>query len=817
MKQLTILSFALLFSGNFFCQTPQTETSPETTISVKEAPIMYHRARIYYDGPKGILLLANQGLAVDHGKHKFGVYIESDFSENEIQKAKMLGMKVEIQIQDVKKFYVDQNKGIDKSTPSEKNSTCSGSSSVSYPVPVNYNHGSMGGFLTLTELYQELDDMAALYPDLISIKAPVSTFLTHENRPLYWVRMSDNPNSDETEPEVLYTAIHHAREPEAMQQLVYYMWYMLENYATNTEVQGILDNTELYFIPMVNPDGYQHNVNNDPNGGGMHRKNKRNVGTSNPGVDNNRNYDYIDGSGNSIWGTSGVSSNTNNDTYPGTGPFSEPENQAIKWFVENHNIKLALNNHTSGDLLLYPFGYANNILTPDNSTYVAISEMMVAENGFSNILSSGLYPAAGDSDDFMYGETSAHDKIFAFTPEIGGTGFWPAINEIDPIAEGMVFLNLTAAHLVTNYAESNDLTAAIIEDINGNFYYNIQRLGLEDPANFTVSIIPISTNILSVGNSNNHNGMTLLQQDVDSISYTLAPSIAAGDLITYMISIDNGQYLSNNTVTKIYGQPQIVFSDAANNLINWTVSNSWNTTNSDYYSPSSSITDSPGGNYSNNINKSITLANDVNLNNAIAASLSFYGKWEIEDGYDYVQLEISTNGGSTWSAQCGNYTNAGSSNQATGEPLYDGFQSTWVREEISLSDYLGQTIMARFTIIADGGVREDGFYFDDFEINVVYGANGIEELTKNGLYVSQNIPNPANETTSINYVLPKTKGNSYLNIMNSMGQIIDKISLSNTSQNVQISTSQLSQGIYYYNIENNDQRSLTKKMIVVKR
>jgi hypothetical protein len=125
--------------------------------------------------------------------------------------------------------------------------------------------------------------------------------------------------------------------------------------------------------------------------------------------------------------------------------------------------------------------------------------------------------------------------------------------------------------------------------------------------------------------------------------------------------------------------------------------------------------------------------------------------------------------------------------------------------------------MARFTIIADGGVREDGFYFDDFEINVVYGANGIEELTKNGLYVSQNIPNPANETTSINYVLPKTKGNSYLNIMNSMGQIIDKISLSNTSQNVQISTSQLSQGIYYYNIENNDQRSLTKKMIVVKR
>jgi len=816
MKQITILSFAILFSGTFLCQTPQTVTSTETTISVKETPIMYHRARIYYNGPKGILLLANQGLAVDHGKHKFGVYIESDFSENDIQKAKMLGMKVEIQIEDVKKFYVEQNKGIDKSTPSEKNASCSGSSSPSYPVPANYNHGSMGGFLTLTELYQELDDMAALYPNLISVKAPVSTFLTHENRPLYWMRMSDNPNSDEAEPEVLYTAIHHAREPEAMQQLVYYMWYMLENYATNAEVQGILDNTELYFIPMINPDGYQHNVNNDPNGGGMHRKNKRNVGSSNPGVDNNRNYDYIDGSG-SIWGTSGVSSDQNNDTYPGTGPFTEPENQAIKWFVENHSIKLALNNHTYGDLLLYPYGYANNILTPDNSTYVAISSMMVAANGFSNILSSGLYPAAGDSDDFMYGETSTHDKIFAFTPEIGGTGFWPAVNQIDPIAEGMVYLNLTAAHLVTNYAVSNDLTAAIIPDLSGSFYYDIQRLGLEDPANFTVSIIPITSNILAVGGANSHNSMALLQQDNDSISYTLDPAIAAGDLLTYVISVDNGQFLSNDTVTKTYGQSQVIFSDAANSLTNWTVSQTWNTTTSAYYSASSSITDSPNGNYSHNINKSITLTSGVDLNNAVAATLSFYGKWEIEAGYDYVQLEISTNGGGSWIPQCGNYTKAGSSNQAQGEPLYDGFQTTWVKEEISLSDYLGENILARFTIVSDGGVREDGFYFDDFEVNVVYGPQGLEELTENGLYISQNIPNPANETTSINYVLPQTKDNAYLNITNGMGQIIDRVLLSNTSQNVEFSTSALSQGVYYYYIENNGQRSLTKKMIVVKR
>jgi hypothetical protein len=213
--------------------------------------------------------------------------------------------------------------------------------------------------------------------------------------------------------------------------------------------------------------------------------------------------------------------------------------------------------------------------------------------------------------------------------------------------------------------------------------------------------------------------MALLQQDNDSISYTLDPAIIPGNLITYVISVDNGQYLSNDTITKIYGQSQIIFTEAGNNLNNWSSSAYWNTTTSTFYSPSSSITDSPGGDYSNNIEKSITLTIGVSLNNAVAATLSFYGKWEIEDGYDYVQLEISTDAGANWIPQCGNYTNAGSANQATGEPLYDGFQSTWVKEEISLSDYLGQTIIARFTIVSDNWVTEDGFYFDDFEINVV--------------------------------------------------------------------------------------------------
>lgn len=818
MKRLVLFSLGALLGLNPIAQVSNSLST--TNVQQSTQKLKYSRAKIYYNGMKGLMLLANQGIPVDHGHHKRGVFIESDFSENDINTARMLGMDVEILIDDVSAFYVERNKNL-SDVNVEKNASCSGggSSTYSYPTPTNYNHGSMGGFLTLSELYSELDDMATLYPNLITVKAPIGSYQTHEGRPIYWVRISDNPNTDEAEPEVLYTAIHHAREPEAMQQLVYYMWYLLENYATNQEVQAILDNTELYFIPMVNPDGYYHNVVNDPNGGGMHRKNKRNVGTSNPGVDNNRNYDYIDGNGNSVWGTSGVSSNTNNDTYPGTGPFSEPENQAIKYFVENHSIKLALNNHTYDNSLLYPFGYANNQLTPDNSTYVAISNMMVAQNTMTNMISASLYPAAGDSDDFMYGETSTHSKIFAFTPEIGlnSDGFWPSVNRIDPLAESMVYLNLTSAHLVSNYAKSEDLTPLIIESTTGYFNYSLQRLGLEDPSNFTVSILPI-TNITTVGSPNSHNSMTLLQQDIDSISYTLDANIQPGDEIKYVISVDNGQYLSNDTVTKIYGQAQIVFSDNANSLSNWTNSG-WATTSSAYYSASSSITDSPNGNYSNNQDKSIELTNGVDLNNAVAASVSFYAKWEIEADWDWVQFEISTDGGSTWIPQCGNYTNLGVSDQgaADGEPLYDGFQTTWIKEEIDLTDYLGQTIKARFRLVSDGGVTEDGFYYDDFEINVVYGTSAIEELTANGAYLGQNVPNPSTNQTRIDYILPESIAIASLNIINHTGQIVVAKLITSADQKVYVNTSNLAQGVYFYYItDENGYRSGSKKMAVLK-
>jgi carboxypeptidase T len=816
---VTISFSALFFSAYYTVSAQENVLLPSKSIT---KPVQkYSRARIYYDTPQQFMALASQGLPLDHGTHKQNYYFESDFSANEIAIARMMGLQVDIIIDDVSQYYVDRNnpnsehfKPATTANGETKNATCGPTGSVTYPTPTNWELGSMGGFYTYAEMLAELDQMAALYPNLITVKAPISTFLTTEGRPIYFVKISDNPNVAEAEPQVLYDAIHHAREPVSMQQLIFYMWYLLENYATDVEVQNIVNNAELYFIPVLNPDGYVFNETANPNGGGMWRKNRRNNGGGNFGVDNNRNYDYA-------WNTTGVSSNPGNDTYPGTAAFSEVENQAMKWFCENHNFKIAMNNHSYDNSLLYPFGYATAMLTPDNAYIEAATAEKVKNNGLGmvNKLSSALYPASGDSDDWMYdGDLATKPKIFAYTPEIGNDshGFWPASADIETVCESMVYTNLTTAKLVLNYATLADASPLFINQQNDYFKYNVQRLGLDNPGDFTVSINPISSNILTVGSPNNHLGMNMMEVQLDSISYTLDPAITFGDIVTYEIVVNNGLYDEKITVSKTYGTATVVYSNNASSMSEWTATSTWNVTTTDYYSAPSSITDSPSGNYTSNANNNITLNPTIDLTNTVAASVTFYAKWDIEDNYDYVQFQVSTNGGANWISQCGNYTNIGSSNQSAGNPLYDGTQLTWVKEEIDLSDYLGQQVKFRFRLRSDWGDNRDGFYFDDFTVNAVYSSSGIDELTENSMVLFQNIPNPTSSDLTIQYLLPSSIKTADLVVYNEMGQLVFTTAVSNTERQINLSIDNLSSGVYFYHLQTNDQRSETKMMVVSK-
>ena len=763
------------------------------TVFSQEKLQKYSKAKIYYSSSSDLELLSVNGLAVDHGLKKKNVFVESVFSANEILKAKQLGFEVEVSIDDMQKHISN----LKRDTKENQNSSCS-NNAQSYITPTNFELGSMGGFYTYAQMLSELDDMRTLYPNLITAKSQIHNFLTYENRPIYSVKISDNPEVDENEPEILFTAIHHAREPASMQQLIFYMWYLLENYASNTEIQSIVDNTEQYFIPVINVDGYIYNETTNPNGGGFWRKNRRLNTDGSRGVDNNRNYSYH-------WGESGVSSTGNGETWPGTAGFSEPENQAIKWFCEQHDFKMAINNHTYSELLLIPYGYASNMPTPEHSTFDAISTLMVQENGYANIISSELYPAAGDSDDWMYGDTSTKNKIYAMTPEIGAA-FWPAQSEIIPLCKKMLFHNITAAHLITNYAVVKDNTAAFLESLNSNVYFSIQRLGLQNPANFTVSIVPISANIASVGASQSFVNMSITQEDTSNFSLILNNSIQNGDEIVYKLIVNNGQFNSEKEYTKIYGSPQTVFIDNGNSLDNYNGTN-WGISTATYHSAPSSITDSVNGDYNDGINSSIELTNNLDLTNAITAKISFYAKWNIESGWDYVQFEISTDNGSTWIPQCGKYTKNGNLQQnIVNQPMYDGNQNTWVKEEIDLSDYLDENLKFRFQIVSDNFTTEDGFYFDDFEVDVLY--QNPASITDNELLNFSVYPNPLKNTISIE--LPNLNGVAKINIYSINGQLIYKENTRKLKTEIDLET--LKDGVYFVKLTT-DKTTKTLKIL----
>ena len=749
MKKILITLFVLFFTNSFS--------------NNKE---LYHRIKIEYSNALEFNTLLNSGICIDHGIHKKNEYFESDFSESEISILTELNFNYSIVINDVSSFYKNRNIPSHKdyvSNTNAKNFSCETDENSSYTTPQNYDikDGSdFGGFYTYSEMLAELDEMSQLFPNLISTRSDVKDenifsephpHQTYEDRFLQWVKISDNPNTNENEPEVLYTAVHHAREPASLQQLIFYMWYLLENYETDQEIRDIVDNTELYFIPCVNPDGYVYNETDEPQGGGMWRKNRFNT----HGVDNNRNYSYIDNNGNEVWNTAGTSNNTGNDTYAGTEPFSESENSAIRYFVENNDFKLALNNHTYSNLLLYPFGYDYNQFTEDNEVFESISGLLVQENGYENILSSELYPAAGDSDDFMYGmltteNSGTRDKIFAMTPEIGSS-FWPAAATIEDLCKEMLFLNLNAARLVNNYATLNEISSYTIEGLSFNSTYELQRLGISEPGDFSVTFVPVSDNISSVESVNNYNQLVLGETVEGSFSITLNSNINVGDDVSYKLVLNNGAFDKEYQITKIFGEYSAIFTDSEGAFSgNWiTNSNEWAETNEDYFSASTSITDSPNNNYYNNENSVITINNEIDLSDYSYAEITFKAKWEIQSNFDYVQLEIYSDNSDYWIPQCGIYTQSGGGNHqnAYGEPLYSGNQDAWIEEKISLSDYLGESILIRFKIITNGFGRRDGFYFDDLEINGISNQLNVNNSVNEFTYL---YPNPVSNILNIN-------------------------------------------------------------------
>jgi carboxypeptidase T len=275
-------------------------------------------------------------------------------------------------------------------------------------------------FVTPAGLYRTYEEMTVLLQSLATnhseIMSLTSIGKTYEGRDLWLVKLSDNVSQDEDEPGVLLMGAHHGNEKPSYEVCLYFIQHMVEQYENSSlpEIRAALDSTQIYVIPMVNPDGVEAGTrkNRVPNHGlfGFRKE------VTSLGVDLNRNYGYR-------WFRyfllfpfymSSTSLYDGSNVYRGQLPFSENETQAIREFMQNHSITIALSYHTYGNLILYPWGYT--VVPPkDKPVFISISENISAINQYIFGQSIDLYPTIGDTCDWMYGTYG----VYAFTIELG--------------------------------------------------------------------------------------------------------------------------------------------------------------------------------------------------------------------------------------------------------------------------------------------------------------------------------------------------------------------------------------------------------------
>lgn len=253
-----------------------------------------------------------------------------------------------------------------------------------------------------------------------------------EGKQLWALHINTTPGAlmdkKSNKPGILFVANHHAREHLSVEMPLMLAQHLLNN-RNDTQIAAMLENRDIWIIPMLNPDGAEHDIQGQNYA--FWRKNRRDNKDGTFGVDMNRNYGFG-------WGTGGSSKDTSSDVYMGTAPFSEPETLALKDFVESHlNIKILLSFHTFSELILYPWGHKYDSIenTKDLTAYKAMAETMAKWNHYTPQQSSELYIASGDTTDWSYGEHG----IFSFTFELspggssGAGGFYPGAGIIDRV------------------------------------------------------------------------------------------------------------------------------------------------------------------------------------------------------------------------------------------------------------------------------------------------------------------------------------------------------------------------------------------------
>jgi hypothetical protein len=329
------------------------------------------------------------------------------------------------------------------------------------------NDGSFrefGYFFNYWEMQDTLRRLAALHPDIVRLD---SSMLSFQNRPLWCIKISDNPGVEEGEPQVFFNGATHAREPMGTHTCINFAGLLCAGYGVDSTITWLVNNREVLIVPVMNPDGYVYN--SDSGGAGAYwRKNRRGPVPPSIGIDLNRNYGFK-------WGYDDIGSSPNpaSETYRGPSRFSEPEVEAIHQFERQHRFRAAMDFHSYARDNLYPWAYTGDA-PPEEALLQEIGDTFALNNGYPNTGQwyYALYPSNGTSVDWELADTLDEGEpkfvCYAFTCELGINDFWYGTDD-PPYVDAEVALNIPNCYYLTRLCGVwLDPVSLTIDDSTGN-------------------------------------------------------------------------------------------------------------------------------------------------------------------------------------------------------------------------------------------------------------------------------------------------------------------------------------------------------------
>ncbi len=570
-------------------------------------------------------------------------------------------------------------------------------------------------YYSLTQYHTFMAQTAAQYPNICSL---VQVGSSVQNRPIYFMKISDNVNIAEAEPEFKYISSIHGDEVLGYDLLIRLIQLLTSEYATTPRITNIVDNTEIWICPMMNPDGFTLGQRYNA-----------------AGVDINRNFPMPSG-----------------NQHPDGNAWT-PETIALMDFGMAHNFQLSINFHGGALVMNYPWDYTY-ALAPDNDLLIQASlafsqpyTAMYNSTEFPQGITNGAawYVITGSMQDWNYGFTDCMD----ITGEIGNNkwppastlpSYWSQIKE--SLLAFMEFVQRGVHGQVTN-ASGAPLNATITVQGNPKIMHTDPALGdyhrLLLPGTYTITAsaagyIPQSAVITVPAQGSTIHNFTLQTASMASfagvirdfagngvaqMNVTLGTtppvsvitaadgSFSFGSVYegTYPLSVSSAtgtHYLKDHQVSlsnpyaSIILPPHLLFDEFNAGMANWTPTGTWGIGT---VSGDPALTDSPTGNYANNINTYARLTAPLNLSNIQNPVLCFRTRYFLEPGYDFAYVEASANG-NTWT-ELANYT---------------GSQSTYAYTAIPLTAFAGGPLHLRFRLESDQSVNLNGIYIDDLKI-----------------------------------------------------------------------------------------------------